>query len=122
MFPSVQLVPSGAVMSEGQAPFTPSQCSAGSHGPPAARHTIPALPAGCAHAPDPSHSSTVQALESAVHAEPAATKQFWLASLQMSAHSGPPAHGSPACVHVPPAQVSTPLQKIPSSHGFVLFT
>src|SRR5579862_6210627 len=83
---------------------------------------MPALPAGCVHAPDPSHSSTVQGLESAVHGVPAPTKQLWFASLQVSAHSGPPAQGFPACVHVPPEHVSMPLQKIPSSHGFVLFT
>src|SRR6185369_16248023 len=48
-------------------------------------------------------------------------KHVCATSSHVSAHTGPPRHGSPACpLQVPPAQVSTPLQNVPSSHGAVL--
>src|SRR5262249_59951702 len=54
-------------------------------------------------------------------AGPGTQKQLWAPSLHVLAHSGPPAHGSPAWVQAPPLQTSAPLQKRPSSHGAVLF-
>src|SRR5437899_2769531 len=59
----------------GQAVLEPSQLSARSHSPAAARHTVPAFPAGCvqAGAPEvPLHTSVVQTLPSSVQAVPAA--------------------------------------------------
>ena len=77
--------------------------------------------AGCAHAPRPSQTSSVQEFESAVHGVPAATAQLSLASVHEPPHSPPPAHGSPACAaHVPPLHVSAPLQNRPSSQGAAL--
>src|SRR5262249_26866972 len=77
---------------------------------------------GCAHAPLPLHASSVQPLPSSVHGVPPGSKQLPADSLHASAHSGPLAHGSPACwPHAPPLHVSAPLQKTPSSHGAVLF-
>src|SRR5947209_6997948 len=72
---SVQAVPLGLKASVGQAVLEPSQVSARSHSPAAARHTVPAFPAGCvqAGAPEvPLHTSVVQTLPSSVHAVPAA--------------------------------------------------
>jgi hypothetical protein len=73
------------------------------------------------HAPEPLHWSSVHTLLSSVHGEFAASKQLSRPSLQASAHSLPAAHGSPECVHVPPAQTSVPLQNVLSSHASVLF-
>lgn len=56
---------------------------------------------------------------SAGHSPSFAHAQVDEASLHMLAPLG---HGLPACVaHVPPAQVSAPLQNTPSLHGSVLF-
>src|SRR5207248_2346896 len=62
--------------------------------------------------------SSVQTLPSLVQAIVAGSKQLSAASLQVRAHSGPPAHGSPAWFVQPPApsQVSGPLQNVPSLH------
>src|SRR2546426_11195829 len=55
--------------------IAPGQVSATSHSFAAARHTAPALPAGCVHAAlVPLHTSLVQGLVSAVHAVPFALK------------------------------------------------
>jgi hypothetical protein len=75
----------------------------------------------CAQVPAPLHRSLVQTLLSLVQAVVAAAKQFAAASLHELAHSAPPAQGSPAWPQAPPLQVSTPLQKRPSSQGAVLF-
>jgi hypothetical protein len=80
--------------------------------------TVQALPSsqgtllfGWAHWPVPLQTSSVHALASAVHAVPAAAAQASAASLQVRLHSGPLAHGSPACrAQVPPLHVSAPLQ------------
>ena len=72
---SVQAVPLALKRSVGQAVLEPSQVSATSHSPAAARHAAPAFPAGCvqAGAPTvPSHTSVVQGLPSSVQAVPAA--------------------------------------------------
>src|SRR5207249_9842559 len=59
--------------SGGQAVLEPSQVSAVSHSPAAARTTAPAFPAGCVHVTlVPSHRSGVQGLPSSVQAVPAA--------------------------------------------------
>ena len=58
--------------SPGQAVLVPVHVSATSHAPAAARHTVPAFPAGCVQsALVPSHISRVQGLLSVVHAVPA---------------------------------------------------
>jgi hypothetical protein len=75
----------------------------------------------CAQVPAPLQTSFVQTLLSLVQAVLAATKQFPAASLHELLHSAPPAQGSPAWPQAPPLQVSTPLQKTPSSQGAVLF-
>src|SRR5439155_11159840 len=76
---------------------------------------------GCAHVPSPSHWSSVQTSPSSVHGVSAVVRQLWAASLQVSLHSGPLAHGSPLCVQTPPLQVSVPLQKRLSLQEAVLF-
>jgi hypothetical protein len=53
--PSSHPVPSGLKPFGGHVVLVPVQVSATSHWPDAARQTEPALPAGCAHAPAPSH-------------------------------------------------------------------
>src|SRR5205823_259912 len=59
--------------SAGQVVLVPSQVSSWSHGPVAARHTVPAFPAGCWQAAFvPSQVSVVHALPSSVQSEPAA--------------------------------------------------
>src|SRR5262249_38440118 len=70
---------------------------------------------GCVRAPVVLLWSFVPSSPAVVQAVPAAAKQLSAASLQVAAHSGPPARGLPACVQVPPLQVSVPLQKSPSS-------
>ena len=47
---------------------------------------------------------------------PKGAEQVTNVSLHTLAHCGPPAHGSPECVHTPPVHVSPPLQKVKSSH------
>src|SRR5205809_813729 len=72
---SVQVVPLASKMSVGQAVLEPSQVSASSHSPAAARHAAPAFPAGCVQAGAPavpSHTSVVQGLPSSLLAVPAA--------------------------------------------------
>src|SRR5207245_2797422 len=98
-------------VSVGQVVLVPVQLSARSHSPAAARHTVPAFPAGCAQVLVlPSHWSSVQGLASAVQAVPAgclaSTGQAVLVPVQVSATSHPPAaarHTVPAfpaaCVH-----------------------
>src|SRR5437867_2664728 len=68
----VQAVPANTLASAGQVMLDPSQVSATSHTPAAARQTAPALPAGCWQVVlVPSHRSRVQGLPSSGHAEPA---------------------------------------------------
>src|SRR6266404_4540147 len=72
---AVQAVPAACLASVGQAVLVPSQVSATSHSPAAARHTVPAFPAGCVQAGEPEvplHTSVVQTLPSSVQAVPAA--------------------------------------------------
>src|SRR5207245_4565797 len=72
---AVHAVPAGCLASVGQVVLVPVQLSATSHSPAAARHTAPALPAGCWQAAlAPSHWSRVQGLVSAVQAVPLALK------------------------------------------------
>src|SRR5262245_64296149 len=84
-------------------------------------HVAPSLPGGWLQVPLPLHWSFVHGFPSLVHAVPAGSRQLSAASLQVSAHSGPPVQGLPTCTQVPPLHVSGPLQKSPSSHGAVLF-
>src|SRR5438034_997588 len=105
-------MPADFLTSAGQAVVTPAQVSATSHSPAAARHTVPAFPAGCVQVLVlPSHRSRVHGLVSAVHAVPAdclaSAGQVVLVPVQLSATSHSPAaarHTAPAfpagCVHV----------------------
>src|SRR5204862_3748566 len=90
--------------SAGQVVLVPVQVSAASQGPAAARHTVPALPAGCVQvALPPLQMSRVQTLPSSVHAVPFALKasvgQAVLVPVQLSATSHSPA----AARHIVPA-------------------
>src|SRR5207247_2790883 len=93
--------------SAGQVVLVPVQVSAMSHPPEtAARHTVPALPAGCVQATEPTvplHTSVVQTLPSSVHAVPAALTasagQVVLVPVQVSARS----HSLTAARHTAPA-------------------
>jgi len=68
---SVHAVPLGLLASAGQVLLLPSHTSCGSHSPAEARHTVPALPAGCWHvALPPLHVSVVHTFPSSVHAVP----------------------------------------------------
>jgi hypothetical protein len=73
---SVQLVAFGFLVST-HAVEAPSQVSAMSHSPAAARQGAPALPAGCEHEPALSHSSSVHGLVSEVQGVPAALGGCW---------------------------------------------
>src|SRR5205809_738721 len=82
----------------------PGQVSATSHSFVAARHTVPAFPAGCVHAAlVPLHTSVVQGSPSSVQAVPlgwkASVGQLVLVPVQLSATSHSPAtawHSAPA--------------------------
>src|SRR5438132_944717 len=109
---SVHGVPLATKASLGQVVPVPVQLSATSHSLTAARHTVPALPAGCVHvALAPLHTSVVQTLPSSVQAVPLALKasvgQGVPVPVQLSARSHSPAaarHTVPAfpagCVQV----------------------
>ncbi len=104
---AVQAVPAGMTASAGQVVLVPVQVSAMSHPPDtAARHTVPAFPAGCVQATEPTvplHTSVVQTLPSSVHAVPAALTasagQVALVPVQVSARS----HSLTAARHTVPA-------------------
>src|SRR5437879_7663154 len=90
--------------SAGHAALVPSQVSATSQSPAAARHTVPALPAGCwQRALLPSQVSVVHGLPSSVHAVPlgslVSAGQVALATVQVSSRSHSPA----AARHTVPA-------------------
>src|SRR5947207_4998230 len=93
--------------SAGQVVPVPVQVSAMSHPPEtAARHTVPAFPAGCVQATEPTvplHTSVVQTLPSSVHAVPtaltASAGQVVLVPVQVSARS----HSLTAARHTAPA-------------------
>src|SRR6185369_1378398 len=80
-----------------------------------------AVLAVCAQVPVPEQWSSVQSLTSSVHGVLLSEKHVSASSSHVSAHSPPARHGSPACVQVPLAQTSVPLQNVASSHGAVLF-
>src|SRR6266566_5215420 len=68
---SVHAVPLWCFASAGHAAFAPSQTSATSHSPAAARHGVPALPAACWQVSlVPSQVSVVHGLPSSVHTVP----------------------------------------------------
>src|SRR4029434_6867758 len=81
-------------------------------------HGTPLGPAGCTHAPRPSHSSFVQTLKSSEHAVPSSLGSH---SAPISSHAvlhSKNAQGSPLWKsQLPPTQKSRPLQNIPSSQG-----
>src|SRR5205823_960954 len=116
----------GVYVTSGQAALEPVQVSARSHGPAAARQTVPALPAGCGHAAlTPSHWSAVQAFPSSVQAVPAG---FLVSSGQLGplpVQSSATSHSSAAARHcvVPGAKASvghvllTPSQVSATSQG-----
>src|SRR5437867_3368023 len=69
---SVQAVPAGSLTLVGQVVLVPVQVSTASHSSAAARHTAPALPAGCWQVVlVAAHGSSVQGWPSSGHAEPA---------------------------------------------------
>src|SRR5919198_1348416 len=71
----MQLVDAEAKPSAGHALEVPVQVSATSHWPAEARHSVPALPAGCVHAGAPAvplHTSVVHTLPSSAQLVPAA--------------------------------------------------
>src|SRR5205814_513165 len=130
---SAHAVPLGCVASAGQAVFVPSQASATSQSPAAARHSVPALPAGCWQvALAPSQVSVVHGLPSSAHAVPlgcvASAGHAAFVPSQSSATSQSPAaarHSVPVFPagppwHCPPLQVSLTVHGLPSSHGLVL--
>src|SRR5438034_10971734 len=104
---AVQAVPARMTASAGQVVPVPVQVSAMSHPPEtAARHTVPAFPAGCVQATEPTvplHTSVVQTLPSSVHAVPtaltASAGQVALVPVQVSARS----HSLTVARHTAPA-------------------
>src|SRR2546430_10550312 len=95
-------VPLSLKASVGQAAFVPSQASATSHSPAAARHSVPALPAGCWQVVlVPSQVSAVHGLPSSVHAVP-------LVSFASAGHAGllprHPPGPSPTAAAPPPSR------------------
>ena len=120
------VVPLGLNASAGQPLLDPVQVSARSQSPAAARQMVPPLPAGCWQALlDPSHSSSVQGLLSAVQGVPAAlfvsAGQFGAFPGHISAGSHSPAEAR-HCVKAdrkPSAGqlVLEPVQFSTSSHG-----
>src|SRR3989449_2601312 len=121
---SVQGVPSGSFALVGQVVLVPVQVSTASHSSAAARHTAPALPAGCWQVVlVPSHLSSVQGLPSSGHAAPALPAGCWQALLVpshwsrvqglVSAVQAVPlvflaSVGQVALVHVPTSEMSPP--------------
>src|SRR5206468_3385544 len=131
---SAHAVPLGCVASVGQAAFVPSQLSATSQSPAAARHSVPAFPAACWPVVlVPSQVSVVHGLPSSAHAVPlgcvASAGQAVFVPSQLSATSQSLAaarHSLPtlpaACwqVVLVPSQVSV-VHGLPSSvHGVPL--
>src|SRR5262249_48042895 len=111
-----------ATLSAGQLVLVPSHSSGTSQTPAAGRHTAPAFPAGGGPVPAPSRGAAVPGLRPLVQLLRAGLRQSSVASLHPLLQTGPPAHGSPACVlQPPPLHVSAPLQNSPSLHGAVLF-
>src|SRR5438552_1551484 len=103
---SVQADPADLTVLAGQVVLDPVQVSARSHSLTAARHTVPALPAGCVQRglrALPLQVSVVQTLPSSVHAVPAALTasagQVVLVPVQVSARS----HSLTAARHTAPA-------------------
>jgi len=93
---SVHAVPAGCFTSLGHVVLVPVQVSVASHSSTAARHSAPALPAGCwQELLVPLHWSSVQGLVSAVQAVPdaflASVGQVVLDPVQVSATSHSPA-------------------------------
>ena len=90
---SGQAVPAGLNGFDGQVELEPVQVAARSQLPVAARHTVPAFPAGCVQAGElvePLHTSVVQTLPSSVQAVPAgltAVGQVVLDPVQVSVRS-----------------------------------
>jgi len=114
--------PSALNASVGQLVELPVQASASSHSVAAGRHTVPALPAGCAQLPA-WQASTVQGLPSLVHVVPSGLKPSGGQSvappqISVTSHSPAPARhgvrlGAAGCVQLVPAQTSV-VQTLPS--------
>jgi len=100
---SVQGVPDVLKPSVGHVVTAPVHCSAVSHSPAAGRQTVPALPAGCAHWPDPLHTSDVQGRLSAVHAVPLALNPSGGQTEVVPPHVSAVSHSLAAARHVAPA-------------------
>src|SRR5204862_47805 len=103
---SVQADPAALTPLAAQVVLVPVQVSARSHSLVTARHTVPAFPAGCVQATEPTvplHTSVVQTLPSSVHAVPAALTasagQVALVPVQVSARS----HSLTVARHTAPA-------------------
>src|SRR5437899_2793674 len=130
---SVHPVPLGSFASAGHAVFVPSQASATSQTPAAARHGVPGLPAGCWQVSlVPSQVSVVHGLLSSVHPVPlgsfASAGHAVFVPSQASATSQTPAAARHSVLafpagppwHCPLLQVSLTVHGLPSSHGAVL--
>src|SRR3989475_8417448 len=101
---SVQAVPAGSFALVGQVVLVPVQVSTASHSSAAARHTAPALPAGCWQVVLlPSHLSSVQGLPSSGHAAPALPAGCWQPLLVPSHWSS--VQGLPSSGHAVPAGI-----------------
>src|SRR5207253_5428770 len=111
-----QSVVAGRKVSAGQAVLVPSQVSAASQSAAAARHTAPALPAGCRQSSRlPSHSSRLHGLPSSVQAVP-------LAFFASAGQSGPLPGQLSAVSHSPAAARQTTFEGWKSSAGQLLPT
>src|SRR6185369_3765886 len=72
----------------------------------------------------PTHSPSVHvpSMHASLQSVPSVALQLLAVSLQTLEQIGLPVHGSPWCpLHAPAAQISGPLQNVPSSQGAVLF-
>src|SRR5439155_561669 len=131
---SVQAVPFDLKTSLGQLVLVPVQVSATSHSPAVARHSAPALPAGCWQVLFvPSHWSSVQGLLSSVHAVPLAFRgpsagHVALEPVQVSGRSQSPAAARQVCELLKKVQLflqhepAAPFNALPRSQSSPVWT
>jgi hypothetical protein len=100
---SAQVVPLGLNPSAGHAVAVPEHDSGRSQAPTAGRHTVPANPAGCLHAPVPSHWSLVHTLPSSVQLVPFAANPFVGHVVDVPVHVSSMSHSLTALRHTTPA-------------------
>jgi hypothetical protein len=80
-----QVVPIGFVALPGHGAETPSQTSAMSQSPAAARQTTPDATSACWQTPAPSHCSVVQPKPSSGHGDPPGAAWHWLSQQSLAA-------------------------------------